>query len=733
MDVAGSSGREDPVSARFLTRLCLWGALIGVLGTLARHLVDPQFVLPLPLFFSLMYVGFAGLARAGWVQTAGVLTVMWTTAAALSVGIIHHELEQSITYTALALFVGCTVLPLRAAIVTGVGSNLLVLLAAMCPEAPSNPRFYAFVGTVMPGMTVLMLITVHHRGRRERDRRAQLEANERNLQARNRDLAFQRASLLRLTMPETPALADPMRELLQGASELLEARWIGLLMLDGDGGRYRIAHAHPEQGLSLELDPRAMPALARSWSERRLVTVGAAADGEDGETAALRAALLAPLGLHRALFAPVHIDGAAVALLCIGEAPERARAEELLGLEEQVASLTALVSAFLGAERRYQTERALTQAQKHEELAVLMGGLAHDVNNVLSVIVAQAELLRRQPGEMARTLAGADRIRAAALRAGGIVTNLLSFARPRGDLVEVVDVGALLATFADFLQPLVREDVELVMASAAASAMVRIDRHQLEQIVINLATNARQAMPSGGRLELCLDNVHYGDDQRDRPTPDAGDFVRITVRDTGVGIPPEVLRHIWDPFFTTKRTGTGLGLATVQRIVQHARGHIAVESEVGQGTTFSVYLPIAAAGPVAAAGETSAPHRIAGDHTVLIAEDDAVLRQLLEASFLELGVRVLMAQDGEQAIEAFDRHGAEISAVLLDVVMPRIGGADALRQMRRQRRDVRAILMSGYVPDAALEEIGNVSFLKKPFTLAALSQTLTEVLGVRAA
>jgi CheY-like chemotaxis protein len=284
--------------------------------------------------------------------------------------------------------------------------------------------------------------------------------------------------------------------------------------------------------------------------------------------------------------------------------------------------------------------------------------------------------------------------------------------------------------FTRMIQRIVGEDVELVVERGPDAVAVRADPTQLEQVLLNLCTNARQAMPEGGRLALRTRAVELDDGfATHHPWARAGSFAEITVTDTGVGMDAATMAHIYEPFFTTKRDGTGLGLATVYGIVQQHGGFLDVESTPGAGTTFRVYLPRTNDAALAASKQNGqsvpVPRELRGSETILVAEDEPSLRALVTITLTDLGYRVIATRDGVEAVRAFESHAADIGLVVLDVVMPRLDAREAYERIRVIRPDVRVLFTTGYAPAstrlAQLLESGTVPVLEKPFTPVALA------------
>ncbi|HEX3343087.1 MAG TPA: PAS domain S-box protein, partial [Polyangiaceae bacterium] len=326
---------------------------------------------------------------------------------------------------------------------------------------------------------------------------------------------------------------------------------------------------------------------------------------------------------------------------------------------------------------RKRLEEQLRQSQKMEAIGLLAGGVAHDFNNLLAVILGFSELAARKLPTGHPVSSQLSEVFEAARRGGELTRKLLAFSRKQIIQLRPVDVGAQVEDFTRMIQRIVGEDVELVVVRARETVAVRADPTQLEQVLLNLCTNARQAMPEGGKLVLESRAVDLDDAFAEKhPWSRAGAFAEITVSDSGVGMDAATMAHIYEPFFTTKRDGTGLGLATVYGIVQQHGGFLDVESTPGGGTTFRVFLPRTTDRAHATSrhdGERApVPHELRGKEVVLVAEDEPSLRALVTITLTDLGYHVIASRDGAEAVREFERHAAEIGLVVLDVVMPRL-------------------------------------------------------------
>jgi PAS domain S-box-containing protein len=380
-----------------------------------------------------------------------------------------------------------------------------------------------------------------------------------------------------------------------------------------------------------------------------------------------------------------------------------------------------------------ESEEQLRQAQKMEAVGRLAGGVAHDFNNLLTSLLGHADLAMAQLSPSSTLHEDLGEIKAAGLRAAALTQQLLAFSRKQVLEPKVIDLNTIVEGVGRMLSRLIGEDIELVTVLASDLGRTKADPGQMEQVVINLAVNARDAMAEGGRLTIETANVVFDPSTLGARTSQAvGSYVMLTMTDNGVGMDAETVARIFEPFFTTKEVGkgTGLGLATVYGIVKQSGGHIGVQSQPGQGTTFRVYLPRVQETP--RAGEPRAVEGgRAGSETLLLVEDEAAVRALVLRILESRGYRVLVAEDAEKALEAAHAHEGSIHLLVTDIVMPRLSGRRLAEQLTAERPDMKVLYMSGYTDNALMQpealENGR-SFLQKPFTPDALTRRVREVL-----
>jgi two-component system, cell cycle sensor histidine kinase and response regulator CckA len=385
---------------------------------------------------------------------------------------------------------------------------------------------------------------------------------------------------------------------------------------------------------------------------------------------------------------------------------------------------------------RNRLEVQLRQAQKMEAIGRLAGGVAHDFNNVLTAVFGYVDLLREELTDNASAQKDLAEVRKAAERAAGLTRQLLAFSRQQVLEPIVLEPNDLLQDFEKMLRRVIGEDVELRLTLGKKVGNVRADPGQLNQVVMNLVVNARDAMPKGGTLILETANADLTEQYAELHQPVIpGPYVMLAVSDTGTGMPPEVKARIFEPFFTTKEKGkgTGLGLSTVYGIVKQSGGYVWVYTEPGRGTTFKIYLPRVDA-PADATPRPKDSRSLAGTETILLAEDDAMLRPLAKGLLEKLGYLVLEAENATEALAKATAHRGTIHLLVADVVMPGRSGRELARTLATTRPDTRVLYVSGYTDDAIVHhgmlEPG-LNFLQKPFTPAVLARRVREVLDAK--
>ncbi len=380
-------------------------------------------------------------------------------------------------------------------------------------------------------------------------------------------------------------------------------------------------------------------------------------------------------------------------------------------------------------------EEQLRQSQKMESIGQLAAGVAHDFNNLLTVIQGHADLLSSDPELSAESLDSVNHITGAAQRAANLTHQLLAFSRKQLMQLRVIAVNEVLDQILDMLRRVIGEHISLQVSCSPSLPGIRADAGMVEQVVINLAVNARDAMPEGGVLRL-VTSLFIADEAFVRQQPEArlGRHVCLTISDTGCGIAPSIVNRIFDPFFTTKDVGkgTGLGLATVYGIVKQHGGWIEVESRLGVGTTFRVYWPENVESPASQPAPSSTITALRGNETLLIVEDDDALRDLELEILTRQGYKVLAAKNGHAALELWNTHSDHIEMLLTDMVMPEgISGRQLADRLWKKQPNLKVLFATGYIFPGQIKEIperNGVAFIQKPFQPAALAQAVKDCL-----
>ncbi|MDP3717478.1 MAG: MASE1 domain-containing protein [Acidobacteriota bacterium] len=384
-------------------------------------------------------------------------------------------------------------------------------------------------------------------------------------------------------------------------------------------------------------------------------------------------------------------------------------------------------------ERRLLLEEQLRHSQKMEAVGRLAGGIAHDFNNLLTAIIGYTEIVLTSLDPKDERRADAEEIARAAMRAADLTKQMLAFSRRQVLQPKIIDLNTALSKVEPMLRRVIGEDIVLTVTGKAASPHVRVDPGQVEQVVMNLVVNARDAMPQGGRITVeAADAVLDSAALADAPDVKPGNFVMLSVADTGVGMPPEVRARIFEPYFTTKDVGkgTGLGLSTAYGIVRQSDGHIAVSSELGRGTTFRIYLPRSEAPPVVAV-DPSVEKMPDGTEHILLVEDDTSVRRLSKELLLRLGYSVTEAASGRAGLALGTDDTRHFDLALCDVILGDMSGPAVAEALRALRPSIRVLYMSGYM-DEAIVKTGVLDegkpFLQKPFTPMQLAKKIREVL-----
>jgi len=397
-------------------------------------------------------------------------------------------------------------------------------------------------------------------------------------------------------------------------------------------------------------------------------------------------------------------------------------------LRQSDGEIREWVGTITDVEDQLQAEERLRQGAKMEAIGRLAGGLAHDFNNQLQGIAGFAAFVDRDSGLSARARQDVHEIRKAAERMAGMTQQLLAFSRQQLLVAEVLDLNAAVADSQSLLQRLIGSSIEMVVQLAPGPKWVQVDRAQLLQVLMNLAINARDAMPAGGELVVRTATR--------ASVPEAGatdgPYAALMVSDSGAGISPDHLPHIFEPFFTTKETGegTGLGLATVHGIVSHSRGHVWAESKPDKGTTFTVLLPLTQEPSRRDASPARAVEQ-ARPATVLVVDDEDIIRSLMKRTLEEAGYEVLLARNGREALDSLARHRGAVDLVLSDLVMPVMGGRELANRLAAEHPGLPVVWVSGHPKDMAPVDRGSGYFLQKPLSPDMLVETVAQALGRR--
>lgn len=391
---------------------------------------------------------------------------------------------------------------------------------------------------------------------------------------------------------------------------------------------------------------------------------------------------------------------------------------------------------FIDVSTEKKLESQFIQSQKMQAVGQLAGGIAHDFNNLLTAIIGFCDLLllRHKAGDP--SFADIQQIKQNSNRAANLVRQLLAFSRQQTLRPKVQDITDILTEVSHLLRRLIGVNIELKLVHGNNLGLVKVDGGQMEQVLVNMAVNARDAMDDGGALTISTrrykntETHSFGED-----VMPLGDWVAIDIKDTGTGIPPDVLARIFEPFFTTKDVGkgTGLGLATVHGIIRQTGGYLGVESEVGKGTTFSIYLPVATEEEESAADTNTVKEVSEADLTgtarILLVEDEDAVRTFSTRALTNKGYDVITAEHGEAGLEAFKSSDRPIDLLITDVMMPGMDGPTLAKEILAITPDLKIIFVSGYTEEKLKDTLGeNVYFLPKPFTLKQLAEKVKEVL-----
>ncbi len=513
-----------------------------------------------------------------------------------------------------------------------------------------------------------------------------------------------------------------------------------VFMASADGRLMDNTHEWCAAGIEPQIQNlQGLPAAAFPWwmdTLRRFETIRIPRVADLPAEASAERDLLAGQGIQSLVAVPLISAGRVIGFLGF----DSVRVEKTWA-EEDFALLRTLADVFVhvlerkrAEESRRWLEEQLRQAQKIEAVGRLAGGIAHDFNNLLTIIKGYGSLLWDRLKKDRALRADVEKMQEAAERAERLTRQLLAFSRHRPAQPKVFEINPLIGDLAKMLRRLIGEDTELRLVLDPAAGSVNADPNRLEQTLLNLVVNARDAMPAGGKLTIETANANVDELPDGRPgDAPPGRYVTFSVSDTGGGMPEEVRAHIFEPFFTTKEPGhgTGLGLATVYGTVKQAGGHICVESEVGHGSTFRIYLPRVEMDLAPAPAPPPAKGSLRGTETILLVEDERPVRSLIRTALRPFGYKVVEANDGAEALRLCQEHGGPIHLLLTDVVMPHMDGPELARRVALLHPETKVLYISGY-PDPAVASRGapdlRSELLEKPFTPDDLRRKVRQVL-----
>jgi PAS domain S-box-containing protein len=558
---------------------------------------------------------------------------------------------------------------------------------------------------------------------------------EEALRTANERYARQEAALTTLTASYLSS-PDDFTDIVRGMTEViartLSVALVGVWRHDENGAvsicqdLFQLPDAVHSEGMALAVD--ACPAWFRALAGTEVLAVTDAL--ADPRTTELADTLSVPYGVTSMMCAPIRSQRATVGVLSckhVGE-PRRWMPDE----QAFALAVANLLSTLIAQAQHQRLEQQLRQAQRLEAIGRLAGGIAHDFNNILTVILGRAEevsLDRRVPEEVRDAVSDLEQN---AQRASALTRQLLAFSRRQAIEVRDVDLNSVVANVTRLLHRVLGEDIVVSFTYSDGPLAVRADPGMIEQVLLNLAVNARDAMPIGGRL--AIDTSLHEATGSDAPSSGSSrSWACLRVRDNGAGIAPEHLPHIFEPFFTTKDVGkgTGLGLATTYGIVQQHGGWIEVDSQVGRGTEFRVFFPRVDTKPAVAAAAPQLVPAPRGQETILVVEDEAGVRALVLKLLQDLGYRLLQAQSGPHALDVWRQHGDEVDLLITDIVMPDgMNGVDLAERLRRSRPTLKVIYTSGYLADLSREDILRHAdaYIAKPFSLMELARLVRRTL-----
>jgi signal transduction histidine kinase/ActR/RegA family two-component response regulator len=559
---------------------------------------------------------------------------------------------------------------------------------------------------------------------------------EESISTRTEQILKHQEALHELALTTSEDLDGTLRNIVRVSARTLDVGRAGIWLFNADRTEINeeclFADGQIAQGEPASLSINDCPRYFEALHDYRTMAVSRAAS--DSKTKELASRYLVPKRIFSKLDASVRLHGAIVGVVC----HEHLDKEREWTLEEEhfVASLADLVSLALSADERRNLEEQLRQAQKMEAVGLLAGGVSHDFSNLLTVMLVYADLLLARVRNDSAAVTFVDEIHRAALRAEALTRQLLAFSRKQVLDPKTLDLNKVLKNMENMLRPMIGEDIELITTLMPGLSCIKADLGQIEQVLMNLVVNARDAMPSGGQLSVSTANLGP-----ERPTryrtgeSQETHFVVLTISDTGIGMDEETLSRIFEPFFTTKRDGkgSGLGLSTVYGIVEQSGGQIEVDSQPGSGTTFRIYFPSVQETleePPEPIPVETAP--TSNQELILFVEDEDSLRQAAVHALREQGYQVLDVRNGIEAVRLCRDLQEDLHLLITDVVMPQMDGRQLAAHISLLRPNIKILYVSGYAKGAILDKGSlepNAEFLSKPFRLSELIQKVREVLG----
>jgi signal transduction histidine kinase len=741
---------EDPEGRRiarilYPITLCILGLMAGsALAVLhPRVAPNPEVAWFVQAVISATLLGVLGLVRVGRVRLAGAVFSggLWFLISLLTWfmgGINGPTIAVYVMASVLAGFLwgGRGVVAFSGlSVAAGLGMLLAEVAGLRPPPMAPLTIWYAGLVLVISVVVTAMLIRIslgateraltdaRHSERAAVDATRAVEAGRARLETRAQEQAAL-AELGQRALGETDVdaiLSDAARVI----ARTLEVAWVSVLeRLPGDQEiLLRAGVGWPEESLGQARFPMS---LATQAGYTLLTGEAVIVEELEREKRFPASVGLKGLGVVSSLSAVIPGKDANFGVLGVHSDSRREYSEDDIRFLEAVANLIALAIRRARASHALRArEEELRQAQKMEAVGRLAGGIAHDFNNLLTAISGYTNLLIRSLDPAHPGREDAEEIRRMAEQAASLTRQILAFSRRQVMRPEVIDLNHVVRDAESMLRRLIGEDVELSTNLAADLEPVRADPGQIEQVLLNLVVNARDAMPRGGSLSIATCKEPGG--------PGAEPRVRLEVTDTGVGMDAEIQARAFDPFFTTKDRfkGTGLGLSTVYGIVQQSGGSIVLQSRPGQGTTVEIVLPAVDGRPEALRAPAAAPVPVGGSEAVLLAEDEPTVRRLLRRVLDESGYKVLEASNGADALERAEAYEGILHLVITDVIMPQMGGAELVERMKDVHPEAKVLYVSGYADDALGERgvvPGNEAFLAKPFTPEALARKVREIL-----